>query len=157
VSGVGFRESARLAEELAVVEGRAGAVRRGFQPAADAFGSFDERAHFRQLAGRDLAQVIARARVLGGAAVAGMAGVAGVRREQRLDLGERQAGALRGLDDRERPEHRARIPPLAANPLGRGDQPDALVVADGRRGPAARLGDSADRQPLAGRIHDTCP
>jgi hypothetical protein len=116
------------------------------QPLADALGAVDEGVDLGQLALRQLAKAV------GHRLVAGL--------HQLADLGERESGAFRDVDHREPAQHRAVVAALAADALGRRQQPDPLVVAVGRvrwtwlarkewRPPAPRRGAAASRSRRA--------
>jgi hypothetical protein len=67
--------------------------------------------------------------------------------EQQADLVEAHAGALGDVDDRQPAQHGRVVAALPAHPLGLGQQPDVLVVADQRRLHARLLRHLADPHP----------
>ena len=69
------------------------------------------------------------------------------------DFGQRKPDLLRRSDDRQSPQHHARIPALPSIGPGRADQAVRLVKSEGRHGQPGALGDSSDRQ-LLGLVHN---
>ena len=122
--GAAGPESLGRPEEGARVEGRTPALRRRLEPASHQLRALDEGVDLRELAPGD--RLKARRY---------LPSVVGV--EQLAYIGEAESRALTGGDHRESPQRLRPVAPPTCNSLGRGQQPDLLVVADGRR-PQAR-------------------
>src|SRR5690606_25576260 len=70
-------------------------------------------------------------------------------RQGLADLCQRHPGALRHLDQRHPPQHRARVAALVAGVAGAADQAARLVEMQRRHGDAAARGNLAHAQPVA--------
>ncbi len=125
------RQPARIVEERARIEVGTFAAGGALKPFADERRALDRRGKLGEPSLRDCAQLVDGS---GGAP------------EQDADLGEGETGALGDVDHRERPDCGLGVAAASGDPWRSGEQPDRLVVADRRGGPAAQLGKPADRE-----------
>ena len=72
--------------------------------------------------------------------------------EQFADLGEREAELARALDEGEAVKYGVVVAALATGALGAGQQPNALVIADGRRLKPGLAGHMGNGEPWHGLI-----